>query len=609
MRISLTIDSAHGSDEVLVDCDDAATVEDLEHALRQKFGCAVPVPGSRRDHIGGALLNGNRLGGRARRRATPSGLRIHVISGPDSGVVCALPEGEHVLGRSGSLSWADPGISRRHLAVRVSGHKVDVCDLESRHGTSLDGQSVGSGTWVAWRPSDILEVGNSVVVLATGSVPTLQSEPTGTGWRRVLRPPRLRPRWERLVVAFPETPRRPERRPLPLVAMLIPLVVGAAIAVLLRRPEYLLFTLVSPVMMAATFASGRWSGSRRYAVAMASYARAYADSEQALNVAIASEEQWLRKDQPDAVEALMTAIVPGRRLWERRREESDFLRVRLGTVDRASSVSLSGSDRQPMDRLVPHSVDLATVGVLGIVGSAHRTDGLLRWLVAQLVVYRAPRDLSLIFLSCDADESWGWLRWLPHLVPRHGEACAVLVGNDVESVTARVTELGVMIRSRRAAQKDRQDLLGLPAVVVVIRNYREASAIADLTALVRDGPGVGVYVVSSADVDLELSEHTQAVVVMRDARGSMIGNDGEQQENILIEQVSQRWIDRCARGLAAYCDVALDDAQIPAVVRLADLLDPDQPDELQAHWSVAGPGAVAVLGAEAEGPVSIDLAV
>ncbi len=96
-------------------------------------------------------------------------------------------DGELVIGRepgSADLVLADPGISRRHAAVRALGGAVTVEDLGSSNGTFVNGKSISGEVELA--QGDEVQVG--------GTVLSLRPAPAGRPRGRGPAPGRLAPR-------------------------------------------------------------------------------------------------------------------------------------------------------------------------------------------------------------------------------------------------------------------------------------------------------------------------------------------------------------------------------------------------------------------------------
>ena len=88
------------------------------------------------------------------------------------------------------------------------------------------------------------------------------------------------------------------------------------------------------------------------------------------------ERRMRRHDAPDPAAVLVTALGPRRRLWERRRWDSDRLLLRVGTARLRSAIELTGGSPKdtpepPMLEDVPVTVPLIEAGgVLGVAGPA-----------------------------------------------------------------------------------------------------------------------------------------------------------------------------------------------------------------------------------------------
>lgn len=88
-------------------------------------------------------------------------IALHVISGPDSGQIFQLVEGEPLLlGRSRHCfsPLKDPSVSRVHCEVELEDGQVVVTDHESASGTFVNGARV---TEQVLRPGDLLQIGDT----------------------------------------------------------------------------------------------------------------------------------------------------------------------------------------------------------------------------------------------------------------------------------------------------------------------------------------------------------------------------------------------------------------------------------------------------------------
>jgi S-DNA-T family DNA segregation ATPase FtsK/SpoIIIE len=149
-------------------------------------------------------------------------------------------------------------------------------------------------------------------------------------------------------------------------------------------------------------------------------------------------ERSVRLDPPAA--HLLGVVADPARLWERRRGDVDFLRLRVGTGAlpiRDITMREEGTVVSPTDPFMrsearalirrfervpglPLRVGLDRAGDVSVV--AHdRADALrvARVVVAQLAALHAPDDVRLAVIAPpEAEQDWAWTRWLPHLLDR-----------------------------------------------------------------------------------------------------------------------------------------------------------------------------------------------
>ena len=377
---------------------------------------------------------------------------LHVVGGPSAGTVLRLSSGEVVLGRdeTADVRLDDPDASRAHCRLRLTDTGCRVTDLGSTNGTRVDGVEVGP-EGADLLPGGVLALGASRLVLRPPAPEPVPTEPAGDGSVAVNRPPRVRPPAELVQVVVPAPPRERERSPLPVLAVLAPLLLGVVLWRVTGSTTFLLFTLLSPVLAVGQVVTERRSGRRRSRRETALW-RAQRDvAERVLREAVVADQRRRRDAAPDPAQVLLTALGPGPRLWERRRADDDALVLRLGLADLPARVEAEGDvpDGATTAYDVPAVVALHEVGVLGVAGP-DRT-ALARWLVAQAAVLHSPRDLSLVVLAeAAAAPSWEWTRWLPHLRPDADADCRALLGLGAEQAAARVGELTALVAARRA---------------------------------------------------------------------------------------------------------------------------------------------------------------
>lgn len=707
MRVALTaVDPARRvSRDVLVDADDDTPVADVARALADRlrvdpllgsdadpwavFVDGRPVdarlPLSRSPLVEGSVVS---LGSPAGcpPPGEPAGLvEVRVVGGPGAGVVHRLGPGEFligtgrdcairladltvtdaaltlVVGADGSCAVRPAGVGPGFDEVLLDGMPLPAAGrlLASTGPCAPDGAAGGgpdrgghSNRGVHEAP--LLAVGAVLLAVTPPEPPDLEIRPAKDGrWLEVNRPPRLSVARAAGRYRLPAAPTRPERHPAGILVALIPVAGAAGMAFALHTYYGLLFALLAPLGLVGARLSGGRRSRKTYRRALARHRRELADVERTVAVALTAERVARRALAPDPAELLLTALGPRRRLWERRRTDPDYLRLRLGTADLPTELTILDPDAPDDQRErhrtapdVPVTVALTERGVLGIAGLGELPRALGCWLLAQAAVLHSPRDLAVCLLTWSGGEhDWGWTRWLPHA--RATDDVTVLVGADDEGRARRIDELVRLIESRSAdrglppagpggstggAAGPAGQRLGEQDVLVLLDGARALRALPGVVTVLRDGPAVGVYAVClDQDVRL-LPAECQAVVeqsadgllvreasvaAIEDVRPDLVGTAG------LAPRARQRgapamvsdaavWCGQVARALAPLRDPRHDreDAALPGSARLMDLLGLESPTAaaIAAGWAAEPGGRTRVpIGSGLDGPFLVDL--
>ncbi|MFD7262929.1 FtsK/SpoIIIE domain-containing protein, partial [Streptomyces sp. NPDC059874] len=350
-------------------------------------------------------------------------------------------------------------------------------------------------------------------------------------------------------------------------------------------------------------------------------------------------------DPDDPAALLLAALGPTERLWSRTPDDPRRLEVGLGAGSRVS---------------------LPAVGGLGVAGPRARLAGVARWLVAQLAALHAPGQLEIVLLSTDRARGlvdrrrdWGWLGWLPHVRPAHGQDCRLLLAYDRDQAVARTGELTRRLDDSplgthwAAADPDRVRQAAAayegPYTLLVLDGDPGAGPLRDLTGrLASHGPAAGIHVLALAEapaatpaspvtdtyeaacvsspafrdcgaVALLSGDVATAVRTFTVSGGHPVPTGG----TATADAVSAAWAERFARALAplrttegsteSYRPAA---AALPATARLLDELGLARatPASLMARWAAAtdqgqGVGGLAeiVLGSGRRGAVGAEL--
>jgi ESX secretion system protein EccC len=225
----------------------------------------------------------------------------------------------------------------------------------------------------------------------------------------------------------------------------------------------------------------------------------------------ARHRRALQRVHPDTRD-IWSLATTRRNLWERRLDDDDFMRLRigLGPVALATPVSLEQrtdplvqyepellAEAQEIVesfrslRLAPVTVQTRSVGSLAIVGDLEAGRALARAMVCEMAAFHAPQDLRLVaWFAPEEEPSWAWMKWLPHAresaLAGADEGRAVTLAVDASDLDVLLGEilrprLAHLERAREAGPLSQE--VSFQQVAVIIDDYDPGSAIGRLPTL------------------------------------------------------------------------------------------------------------------------------
>ncbi|MEU9008685.1 type VII secretion protein EccCa [Streptomyces sp. NPDC048479] len=205
-------------------------------------------------------------------------------------------------------------------------------------------------------------------------------------------------------------------------------------------------------------------------------------------------------------QALYDLVQDPARLWEHRRTDPDFLRVRIGTGDvPTQQLSIgqnsAGGVLTPPDPFMlnearalvtrfatatdfPLTVPLDRAGNVSIVGDREGVLRVARALLIQAAVTHAPDDLA-IALGVPGQQltEWEWAKWLPHVLDAQESDGPVAARRIAPSLPQLARIIGTDLRQRasyaaevRRGLSDRHALKLIDRLLVISDEYGETAA-------------------------------------------------------------------------------------------------------------------------------------
>ncbi|MFI5881750.1 type VII secretion protein EccCa [Streptomyces sp. NPDC051554] len=222
-----------------------------------------------------------------------------------------------------------------------------------------------------------------------------------------------------------------------------------------------------------------------------------------------AKEERERREQAQVLnpppDALYDIVRDPARLWERRRTDGDFLRVRVGTgqmpvrdlrVAQQGSSALAPPDRFMLNEAsaltsrfstgteLPLTVPLDRVGNISVIGPREDTLRVARALLVQAAATHAPDDVAVaVAAPGDRLADWEWTKWLPHLLDTEQFDGPVAARRIAPSLPQLARQIGGELRRRAsyAAEVRRgmsgRDALGMTSRLLVVADAHGDDAV------------------------------------------------------------------------------------------------------------------------------------
>ncbi|MYT16185.1 DNA segregation ATPase FtsK/SpoIIIE, S-DNA-T family [Streptomyces sp. SceaMP-e96] len=343
--------------------------------------------------------------------------------------------------------------------------------------------------------------------------------------------------------------------------------------------------------------------------------------------------------------ALYDIVRDPARLWERRRVDGDFLRVRVGTGEmpvRDLHIAQQGSSvLTPPDRFMlneasalmarfrtgtelPLTVPLDRVGNVSVIGPREDCLRVARALLVQTAALHAPDDVAMaLAVPGERLADWEWAKWMPHLLDTEQYDGPVAARRIAPSAPQLARLLGPELRRRASyAAEVRRGLSGKDALSLTSRLLVVADGHgADAVDLPRPDEAVGLREMGVTVLHLleqRVQEPGQVGVRITVDGDRVIIEDLREQEPVsahgTVDEASIPFAEGLARMLAPLrlSAESLTDAPLTGPVDFADLLGIDDVAQLDVSrlWAPRGERAflrVPIGINDSREPVLLDL--
>ena len=651
----ITLDHRGRSVDLDIRVDGPALVGDLVDALvRQAELVGAPRKASLAVHRTGQTLAREerlsdadlRAGDRCRLSDAPKATEraklspaavAEIVEGPDVGRVFEMRPGPSDIGRSEvcEVRIEDRLASRRHARIDV-GDDIRVHDLGSTNGVLVNGEAITGVVKIS--SDDLLMVGEtSLRIRAAEAVDSHSAGPVV----RFNRPPHVFRPFEGREVKLPAPPGDPPKNRFSITPALAPLVMGLGMYLILGNAYFMLFMLLSPVMVVGSYVENRAWNRRDYAEQLEEHSELLGRVIAALDADREKEIASRRHEFPSASEAVEFVLGLSPRLWERHADEQGFLTLRVGRAEQDSRTTVvldSGGSRKLRDEMediptryaripdLPAVASLVEMGGIGVAGPIEQANAVARALMLQLTGLHAPSDVVLAALLGEVEAAaWHWLGWLPHVRSSVSPVTGSHFGTDAHSCAVLLREL-LDEMERRTSEAGTYGNSGVPSPAVVI--LIDEGAPLDRTRLLpllEAGPPLGLYFIWIGSSRVRLPRACGAVLDLQSRSGDVtVGyrETGEEIAAVETEVTTEVEAEQFARALSPVVEVGGrlgTAASVPTRVNLVELLGGvqimDDPETVLDRWrqgdDLLQQGKTlrlrAPLGRQVEAPLSVDI--
>lgn len=556
-------------------------------------------------------------------RERPIAGRLRVVSGPDAGKSFELVFGANGIGRDqqNQVQLSDPLISKHHARINVT-DLVEVIDLGSANGTQVNGVQVDRTALVV---GDHTSMGDSsFTVSATAQAAGVDSG----GIIEFNRSPRLDPLYDGHKFTSPEIPEKQRPQRLPIIAMFVPLIMGAVLYTINPSPAAVAFVALSPLLLVGSYLDGVLQARRDWKRQVEEFEASTAALEDEIAAEKLVERVGRLRESPSVAQVVADIDARGALLWTRRPEHQSFLSVRLGigTMPSRTEFDLPSQRKGIAEHwariqeiaatsefieAVPVAERLQEAGNLGIAGPLESARAVARGVALQYVGLHSPAELVLAAITSNASShAWEWLKWLPHVGSPHSPIAGPHLASDGPPVMGLVSEIEELVAQRaKQAHGPKEAALQLPIVLVVVEDDAPIDR-ARLIEIAERGPAIGVHLLWVSPSLSRLPAACRTFVDIHAATQESIAGyvrSGYGVQPVTCEPLDLTVASRTARLLAPVIDAGakLNDASdLPRSVSLLTLLGTEiasDPAEVIGRWQqtssiLTGPMASTDIG-------------
>ena len=547
-----------------------------------------------------------------------------------------IPGTELVIGsaKDCNLSIESKQVSRHHAKLMKTSGGWKLQDLKSTNGTYVNGVRVSQADL---KDGDVIDMGmchmlingNKISVRYSGKV--RMDEPVqmsvrpyqGFGYPfEFRRSPRLRQSLEQEELELETLPSKGAPPKMNYLSVFLPPITSIGVMVMMvvmfgRSPITLFMsiptTLIGVLMTIINYRSQKKNYNKLESLRTDTYSNYLSDITSKIEAKQEEQKALLNQTHPLMEECLSIVQKTDRRLWERRREDQDFMELRLGSGSVASKVTI----KTPKMKLAleqdvqveeiaklaekyksidgcPIVLDMAQSATAGLIGKRSETRTLVKNLIVQAATHHSYDELRIVMI-CDpsAWTEWSFIRWLPHSFDETRNSRYIATDREsTQIVLSRLEDEITQRASERESARGNKTTANTPYYLIICDNPQAMYSHGFMNHLMQNDPDLAMGAIFLCNGVEELPGACNVITEVKANRGVIYSRENiNDRREFTIDFFRPEQYDLFARAMAP---IRLDNSEkkeLPTSLTFLQGFGVRKPTEiaLESNWNQAAP--------------------
>lgn len=258
-----------------------------------------------------------------------------------------------------------------------------------------------------------------------------------------------------------------------------------------------------------------------------------------INKEILNEERYLRAAIPKLEDCLNKISAREISLWERSREDADFLEMYVGSGNQEmmgkiefpqiSELAVIDSCKEELAKLqkkemilhdVPYTISLCKHKITGIVGKRENVLNFVRGLMIEVTALHNYDELKLVIIYDKEETEWEVCKWLPHIWSN--DHSIRFMASDLDDIKQLSNYLEYVV-STREAMSEEDAATSAPYYLIIAANRKLAEKSATIKSLYKNKKQICISMITLYDEEKYLPK-TCSLVALADGKGCSVKN-------------------------------------------------------------------------------------